>query len=98
MHLLCRSPRAYLRQVWSPDWDGGDPGSVPIVRMFDAQSAEHADCPNENLSQGDIWMFSVEMPAGLTSFELVATASVDKCGRVRNIWSDRIDVELRFNN
>lgn len=91
MYLRCRSPRAYLHQFWSPSWEGRDGESVPEVRMFGAKE-EDADCPRESLSQGDIRFFSVFVPEGVTSFELVATASVDKRGRVRNIWSDRIDV------
>ncbi len=97
MHVLCRSPRAYLHQIWSPDWDGGDADSAPVVRMFGARSEKDSDCLRENLSQGDVRRFSVVVPEGVTSFELVATASVDKRGRVRSVWSERVPVEFRFN-
>lgn len=92
MHLRCRSPRAHLHQVWSPDWEGGDEESAPEVRMFFGSGEGRADCPDVSIVQGDVRMFNVLVPEGVTSFELVATASVDRRGRARNIWSDRIDV------
>lgn len=95
MHVLCRSPRAYLHQIWSPTWEGGDPDSVPTVQMFGMRDEEHADCPRSTVSQGDVLMFSVAVPTGVTSFELVASASVDRRGRVRNVWSERIVVDTR---
>ena len=88
MHLLCRCPRAFVHQVWSPTWEGGDPDSVPEVQMFIGGSDE----PKSYMVQGDIRMFNVVVPEGVTSFELVATVSVDKRGRARNVWSDTVFV------
>ncbi|WP_314856037.1 hypothetical protein [uncultured Microbacterium sp.] len=94
MHLLCRSPRAYVHQLWSPDWVGRDRRSAPDARMFGKADATSADCLREDLSQGGVRMFDVEIPAGVSSFQVVATASVDKRGRKRNVWSEPIVVAL----
>lgn len=87
MHLTCKSPQAFLHQVWSPDWKGGDRESAPEVVGIEAQE----------MSQGDVRMFNVILPEGVTSFELVATASVDKRGRLRNVWSGENVMAFRSN-
>lgn len=87
MHLTCKSPRAFLHQVWSPQWEGNDGESAPEVVGVDAQQ----------MSQGDVRMFNVVLPEGVTSFDLVATASVDKRGRLRNVWSGENVVAVRYN-
>jgi len=92
MTIECRSRRAFLQQVWSPDWDGGDAASAPEVRMFSAKGSDNMDAPRSALTQGDVRMMTVDVPEGVTSFRLVATASVDKRGRARNVWSDRFVV------
>ena len=51
-----------------------------------------SDEPKSYMVQGDIRMFNVVVPEGVTSFELVATVSVDKRGRARNVWSDTVFV------
>lgn len=62
--------------------------------MVGKADATSADCLREDLSQGDVRMFDVEIPAGVSSFQVVATASVDKRGRKRNVWSEPIVVAL----
>lgn len=51
----------------------------------------------QQMSQGDVRMFNVVLPEGVTSFDLVATASVDKRGRLRNVWSGENVVAVRYN-
>lgn len=87
MHLTCKSSSAFLHQVWSPQWKGNDGESAPEVRGIEAQQ----------MSQGDVRMFNVVLPKGVTSFDLVATASVDKRGRLRNVWSGENVVTARSN-
>ena len=75
MVIECASPNAYVHQIWSPSWTGGDADSVPDVVGVDAQK----------LVGGDIRGFTVIIPDGVTAFDLTVTASVTSRTAARNV-------------